>query len=93
MKIFCTLVVLVAGSLVFGAEAKKCTEKEVLITLRSSRSVHYSEKDEGRVVGKAKILDCGPSRPSNPPPNSAKTPSNPDYVRSCPKFVLDCIRP
>jgi len=73
----------------FAAESKKCVEREVLITLRSNGSVHYSEKDEGRVIGKVKILDCGQATstaPAKPQPGS-----NAGVRPACPPNVQDCI--
>lgn len=73
----------------YAAEAKKCVEREVLVTLRSSRAVHYSEKDEGRVVGKTKILDCG--RATSPSPINTQPGSGAGIRPSCPPNVQDCI--
>ncbi len=82
MMLFC-----VSG---FAAESKKCVEREVLITLRSSGSVHYSEKDEGRVVGKVKILDCGQAR-SSAPVTTQPGNGNSGVRPACPPQVQDCI--
>lgn len=73
----------------YAADAKKCVEREVLITLRSSGSVHYAEKDEGRVVGKTKILDCGQAASRTP---VAPSPGGSAGIRPvCPPNVQDCI--
>ncbi|MCC2678970.1 MAG: hypothetical protein K0R29_1546 [Pseudobdellovibrio sp.] len=73
----------------FAAESKKCVEREVLITLRSNQSVHYSEKDEGRVVGKIKVLDCGQAAATAP--GKTQPGSNPGVRPACPPNVQDCI--
>lgn len=88
VSVLAILLFCVAG---FATETKKCVEKEVLITLRSTGSVHYSERDEGRVVGKVKILDCGQASSSNS--NSSHPGSgNTGGVRPvCPPTVQDCI--
>ncbi len=75
-----------AGSVCF-AQAK-CVEKEIPVVLKSNRNVHYQEKDEGRVVGKVRRMDCGKAVKAP----VAKPPSASAPARPCPSNVQDCIK-
>ena len=92
MKIFIMTMLLLS---VVGVQAQgrksapKCVRVEKLIVLRSNRNVHYSEKDEGRVVGRSFVWECGGAVASNRPTEvPAVIPPRP-----CPPSVQDCIKP
>ena len=92
MKIFVVFLLLFSVAVVQAQGRKaapKCVRVEKLIVLRSSNSVHYSEKDEGRVVGRVLAWECGRNA------DSSKVTEVPAVIppRPCPPSVQDCIKP
>jgi hypothetical protein len=92
MKIFMAtaLMMISFSTLVHADEVQpQCVDREVSIVLKSDRNVHYSEKDEGRVVGTVKIRDCGDTLIID---QNSKIPA-PSAARVCPPGMQDCVRP
>ena len=91
MKSFLAAALLVfSAGLVHAEEAQpQCVEREVSIVLKSDRNVHYSEKDEGRVVGTVKIRDCGDTLIIDQNSKIAAPPA----AHVCPPGVQDCVKP
>ena len=77
----CLLVVI--GSLTAFAEKSECIKREVLIVNKTTGSVIYEEKDEGKVTGKVTILDCGAKAPVR-----SRSPQAPQAPRAC----QDCVK-
>ena len=69
-------------------EASKCVTREVLVLVKSSGNVHYSEKDEGKLVSKVTLRDCGGTLIVDKTGPSVAVP--PNY---CPPQIQDCNRP
>ncbi len=70
------------------ADESKCVTREVLVVVKSSASVHYSEKDEGKVISKVTLRDCGGTLIVDQSGPSVPVPRN-----YCPPQVQDCDRP
>lgn len=95
MKFFTRLLVfMVATSLILSNLAQanetkqtQCVEREVVLVIKSTRNVHYSEKDEGKLIKIVKIQDCGSTLVLD---RDKAIPVPPNY---CPPTVQDCIKP
>ncbi|AGH96758.1 hypothetical protein [Pseudobdellovibrio exovorus] len=74
-------------------DTSQCVEREVLLVVKSTRNVHYSEKDEGRLISDRtiKIKDCGGLVLVDKTPAQGSNGSAGRIV--CPPSVQDCIRP
>lgn len=74
-------------------DTSQCVEREVLLVVKSTRNVHYSEKDEGRLISDRtiKIKDCGGLVVVDKTPAQGSNGSAGRIV--CPPSVQDCIRP
>ena len=70
-------------------EDSKCTWREVAVVVKSTRSVHYSEKDEGKIISKYMVKDCGDKIIVDTDTKSPVIPGIP----KCPPNVQDCVRP
>lgn len=74
-------------------DTRQCVEREVLLVVKSTRGVHYSERDEGRLISERtiKIKDCGglvlvdKTAGQNLEGHAGRI--------VCPPNVQDCIRP
>jgi hypothetical protein len=70
----------------------ECRVREVLMIAKSTRGVHLSEKDEGRVIGSYKVLDCG-THVVIDEPSRVNVPVGQARPVVCPPNVQDCIAP
>jgi hypothetical protein len=70
----------------------ECRVREVLMIAKSTPGVHLNEKDEGRVIGSYKVLDCG-THVIIDEPSRVNVPSNQARPVVCPPNVQDCIAP
>lgn len=72
-----------------------CVYREVAVLAKSTPGVHLNEKDEGRVIGMRKILDCGTHIVVEQPAIGSRTGGQvqPGGARICPPNVQDCIAP
>ena len=90
------------GVLLFAVAAKaesivqvdtsQCVEREVYLVVKSTRNVHYSEKDEGKLISETPVTlkDCGGTVVVDK--NKDSVPSTGGRI-TCPPNVQDCIRP
>lgn len=74
-----------------GAQGE-CRIREVLMIAKSTPGVHLKEKDEGRVIGSYKVLDCG-NHVVIEEPSRVNVPSGQARPAVCPPNVQDCIAP
>lgn len=74
-------------------DTRECVEREVLMVVRSTRNVHYSERDEGRLISPnpVKVKDCGGALVVDTTTTSGS--DAPARRTICPPGVQDCIRP
>jgi hypothetical protein len=85
---FCGALVFSGNLLAEENKESKCVTREVLVLVKSTSSVHYSEKDEGKVISKVTLRDCGGSLIVQKSSPSVAVPAN-----YCPPQVQDCDRP
>ena len=83
----------ICGAVLFSGtlkadEASKCVTREVLVMVKSSGNIHYSEKDEGKLISKVTLRDCGGTLIVDKTGPSTAVP--PSY---CPPQIQDCNRP
>ena len=73
-------------------DESKCTLREVVVLVKSTRGVHYQEKDEGKLISKYTIKDCGDKITID---KGSQTPIGvvTGGQIKCPPTVQDCIRP
>lgn len=96
MKFILSLSLILMSLVSFGAQAEdniptanKCVDRVVTIVVKSTRSVHYSEKDEGQLISQVTIRDCGETITVDKS-TGTRTPLPANY---CPPNVQDCVRP
>ena len=70
----------------------KCTTREVVVLVKSTRGVHYQEQDEGKLISRYTIKDCGDKITID---KGSQTPVGvvTGGQIKCPPSVQDCIRP
>ena len=70
----------------------QCRTREVIVFAKSTPQVHLNEKDEGRVVSRYTVKDCGTHIVVDPA-TRVDIPAASAGVRVCPPNVQDCIAP
>lgn len=92
-----SVVAVMAFASVASADEKEqseatCTTREVVVLVKSSRGVIYEEKDEGKLISKYTIKDCGDKITID---KGSQTPIGvvTGGQIKCPPSVQDCIRP
>lgn len=88
-----SLVVLIGVSaLAQQANEPQCRIREVIVLAKSTPQVHLNEKDEGRVISRYTVKDCGTHIVIDPA-TRVDIPAASAGVRVCPPNVQDCIAP
>ena len=92
-----SVVAVMAFASVASADEKEqseatCTTREVVVLVKSTRGVIYEEKDEGKLISKYTIKDCGDKITID---KGSQTPIGvvTGGQIKCPPSVQDCIRP
>jgi hypothetical protein len=92
-----SVVAVMAFASVVSAEDKveneaTCTTREVVVLVKSTRGVIYEEKDEGKLISKYTIKDCGDRITIDKGSQSPIGVVTGGQIK-CPPRVQDCIKP